>query len=84
MEKNSRSQVVSDYFIYILLCVEDDTILVAKGDEHDNYALITTILKPNESWNGAGRRLAKQVIKDENPIIEVACPISSNFNMSIS
>ena len=74
MEKNLWNHVVNDYFIYIFLCVEDDTILVAKRDEQDNYALITTTLKSNESWNGAGRRLAKQVINDYNPIIEVACP----------
>ena len=63
MERNLQGQNINDYFIYILICVEDDTILVEKTgkDGNDNHSLITTSLKQSEGWNCAGRRLARQV-----------------------
>ena len=63
MERTLQGQNMNDYFIYVILCVEDDTILVEKreGDGNDNHSLITTSLKQNEGWNCAGRRLARQV-----------------------
>ena len=63
MERNLPGQNLNDYFIYIILCVEDDTILVEKTgiDGDDNHSLITTSLKQSEGWNCSGRRLARQV-----------------------
>ena len=63
MERNLLGQNINDYFIYILLCVEDDTILVEQrgNDGNDNHSLITTSLTQSEGWNCAGRRLARQV-----------------------
>ena len=60
MESVLQGQIVKDNLIYVPLCIEDDTILVQKGDDN-GHSIIFTALLQNEGWNDAGRRLARQV-----------------------
>ena len=63
MANNLHGENLHDYLTYVLICVEDGTIMVDKivNDGNIKHSLISTTLKQNEGWNEAGRRLARQV-----------------------
>ena len=79
MESVLQGQIFKDNLIYVPLCVEDDTILVQKGDDN-GHSLIFTALLQNEGWNDAGRRLARQVQRKINMIPGICiCYVDLNF-----
>ena len=55
--------ISSDHLVYVIICIEDNTILVEKrnADGVVRHSLISTTLKQNEGWNDAGRGLAREV-----------------------
>lgn len=58
-----KSDTISDHLVYVIICIEDNTILVEKRNANGvvRHSLISTTLKQNEGWNDAGRGLAREV-----------------------
>ena len=66
MEENFEwiTNVVHDHLVYVIICIEDNTILIE--NKVDNKSLIATTLNGNESWNDAARHLATEVSYVQN------------------
>ena len=63
LEWLGKSDTVNDHLVYVIICIEDNTILVKKRTDKGvvRHSLISTTLKQNEGWNDAGRCLATKV-----------------------
>ena len=67
MEESSewlcKSNSMNDHLVYVIICIEDNTVLVENKGSNGAVcnSLISALLKQNEGWNDAGRRLARRV-----------------------
>ena len=62
-ECSTTNVAVHDHLVYIIICIEDDTILVNEKKDVGSikHSLVSISLNENESWREAGKRLARKV-----------------------
>ena len=67
----SKDDLLQDHLVYVIICVDDTTILVEEKERNEikKLGLVTGIVKRDEGWNAAAQRVAGEVKKSLHLVI---------------
>ena len=67
----SKDVLLQDHLVYVILCVDDTTILVEENERNGikKLGLVTGIVKRDEGWNAAAKRVTREVKQPINLVI---------------